>query len=133
MDAGPDFVRAYQSTPTETLTPVDLSRYPRYVADHLYARCATDAGQLQRLERELNTTITAFNTGAFGLTIKTERLREAVHKLREQRTKAEQCVAAAHERERLSTFDKNCTGGCNRQKLMATVEEKIRDLAKPPR
>jgi hypothetical protein len=130
MDTGSDFIRAYQATPAETLTPVSISRYPRYVTDYLNARCGTDVGQLQRLEREFNTTISSLSVPLFGQAIKTERLRNATRTLREQRTKAEQCVAAAHEKERLTAFDTMCAGGCNRQKLQAMVEGKIRDLAK---
>jgi hypothetical protein len=130
MDTGPDFTRTYQATPTETVTPVSISRYPRYVTDHLNARCGTDVGQLQRLEREFNTTISSLSAPLFGQGIKTDRLRNATRTLRDQRTRAEQCVAAAHEKERLTAFDKMCAGGCSRQKLQAMVESKIRDLAK---
>jgi len=133
MDAGPDFIRTYQSTPPETTTAVDVSRYPRYVADYLNARCNADAGQLQRLERQLNISISAVSSPLFGQWIKTDRLRSATHKVRDQRGKAEQCVAAAHERERLAAFDKMCGGGCDRQKLLTMVESKVRDLAKGSR
>jgi hypothetical protein len=69
----------------------------------------------------------------FGLWIKADRLRDATRTVREHRSKAEQCVAAAHERERLSAFDKECSGGCTRQKLQTMVEAKLRDLAKGAR
>ena len=133
MDAGPDFIRTYQATPPETTTPVDVSRYPRYVADYLNARCAADAGQLQRLERQLNVAIASLSSPLFGQWIKNDRLRSATHSVREHRGKAEQCVAAAHERERLAAFDKMCSGGCDRQKILTTVESKVRDLAKGSR
>ena len=133
MDAGPDFIRTYQATPPETTTPVDISRYPRYVADYLNSRCATDAGQLQRLERQLNITISSVTSPLFGQWIRTERLRGATHKVREQRAKVEQCVAAAHERERLAAFDKACGGACDHQKILANVEGRVRDLAKGAR
>jgi hypothetical protein len=133
MDAGPDFIRTYQSTPPETTTPVDVSRYPRYVADYLNARCNADAGQLQRLERQLNASIAAMSSPLFGQWIRTDRLRAATHKVREQRSKAEQCVAAAHERERIAAFDKMCGGGCDRQKILTLVDSKVRDLAKGSR
>ena len=133
MDTGPDFISTYQSTPPETTTPVNVSRYPRYVADYLNARCSADAGQLQRLERQLYATMANLSSPLFGLWIKADRLREAARTVREHRSKAEQCVAAAHERERLSAFDKACGGGCTRQKLQAMVEAKLRDLAKGAR
>lgn len=134
MDVGEDFIRTYQATPPETTTPVDVTRYPRYVADYLNARCHADVGQLQRLERQLGQTTTSLGTVLFGIPVRTDRLREVARVLHEQRGKFEQCVAAAHERERLAAFDKLCAGGsCDRQKLMATVESKIRDLAKAQR
>lgn len=133
MDAGGDFIRIYQATPPETTTPVDVTRYPRYVADYLNARCGADVGQLQRLERQLNQTIASLNSVLFGVSVKTDRLREVVRTLHEQRGKFEQCVAVAHERERLAAFDKMCAGGCDRQRLMAAVATRIRDLAKAQR
>jgi hypothetical protein len=130
MDPGPDFIRLYQSTPPETVTPVEVSRYPRYTADYLNARCGADVGQLQRLERAFHLAINELGSPLFGLWIKTDRLREATRQIREQRGKAEQCVAAAHEKERLSAFASRCGHGCNRQRLLAAVDGKIRDLAK---
>jgi hypothetical protein len=133
MDVGGDFIRIYQATPPETTTPVDVTRYPRYVADYLNARCSADVGQLQRLERQFNQTIASLSAVLFGAPVKTDPLREVVRTLHEQRGKFEQCVATAHERERLAAFDKMCTGGCDRQKLLGTVETRIRDLAKAQR
>jgi len=133
MDPGADFIQLYQSTPPETVTPAEVTRYPRYVADYLNAKCSADVGQLQRLERQLRITTNELGSPLFGLWIKTDRLREASRKVREQRSKAEQCVAAAHEKERLTTFAKLCGNGCDRQKLLATVEGKIRELGKAPR
>jgi hypothetical protein len=43
----------------------------------------------------------------------------------------EQCIAAAHEKERLSQFAKYCTGGCDRKAVVATIRAKIRELAPP--
>ena len=133
MDAGPDFIRNYQATPTETLTPVDVSRYPRYVSDYLNARCGSDPGQLQRLERQIEVAISQMTAPIGGQWIKIDRLRSARQKVREQRSKAEQCVAAAHESERLAAFDKVCKGGCSNQKLLDMVGAKIRDLGKGAR
>jgi hypothetical protein len=133
MDPGPDFIRLYQSTPPETVTPAEVTRYPRYVADYLNAKCNADVGQLQRLERQLRITTNDLGSPLFGLWIKTDQLREAAKKVREQRSQAEQCVAAAHEKERLATFAKLCGNGCDRQKVLATVDGKIRELGKAPR
>ena len=133
MDAGPDFIRNYQATPTETLTPVDVSRYPRYVGDYLNARCGSDPGQLQRLERQIEVAILQMTSPIGGQWIKIDRLRSARQKVREERSKAEQCVAAAHENERLAVFDKLCKGGCSSQKLLETVSARIRDLGRGTR
>src|SRR6185436_13893991 len=39
MDAGEDFIRLYQETPTATVTKAMVDRIPRYVSDLLRARC----------------------------------------------------------------------------------------------
>jgi hypothetical protein len=132
MDPGPDFIRLYQSTPPDTVTPAEVTRYPRYVADYLNAKCNADVGQLQRLERQLRTTSNDLSSPLFGLWVKTDQLREAAKRVREQRSKAEQCVAAAHEKERLVTFAKLCGNGCDRQRVLAAVDGKIRELGKAP-
>jgi hypothetical protein len=131
MDTGPDFIRNYLTTPPETTTPVDLSRYPRYVADYLNALCGTDVGQLQRLERQLDDTISHLTSPLLGLSLKADRLRAAMQKVREQRSKAEQCVAAAHEKERLAAYDKLCGGWtCGTSKLVSLAAGKMHELAK---
>ena len=132
MDPGPDFIRLYQSTPPETVTPAEVTRYPRYIADYLNAKCNADVGQLQRLERQLRITTNDLSSPLFGLWIKADQLREAAKRVREQRSKAEQCVAAAHEKERLVTFAKLCGNGCDRQRVLAAVDGKIRELGKAP-
>jgi hypothetical protein len=133
MDAGPDFISTFQSTPPETTMPVDVSRYPRYVADYLNARCSADVGQLQRLERQIELSISYLTVPMFGPSIKVDRLRGAMQKVREQRSKSEQCVASAHERERLTAYDRMCKGGCDKQKLAAVAREKMLELAKAAR
>jgi hypothetical protein len=132
MDPGPDFIRLYQSTPPDTVTPAEVTRYPRYVADYLNAKCNADVGQLQRLERQLRITSNDLSSPLFGLWVKADQLREAANRVREQRSKAEQCVAAAHEKERLVTFAKLCGNGCDRQRVLAAVDGKIRELGKAP-
>ena len=133
MDAGPDFISTFQSTPPETTMPVDVSRYPRYVADYLNARCSTDVGQLQRLERQIELSIAYLTVAQFGPSIKVDRLRGAMQRVREQRSKAEQCVAAAHEKERLAAYDRLCKGGCDRQKLAAMARDRMQELARAAR
>jgi hypothetical protein len=133
MDAGPDFISTFQSTPPETTMPVDVSRYPRYVADYLNARCSADVGQLQRLERQVELSISYLTVPMFGPSIKVDRLRGAMQKVREQRSKSEQCVASAHEKERLAAYDRLCKGGCDKQKLAAMAREKVQDLARAVR
>jgi hypothetical protein len=130
MDPGVDFIRLYQATPPETVTPVDVARYPRYVADYLNAKCGTDVGQLQRLERQIGLTASDIASPLFGLWIKTEHLQEARRKIREQRSQSEKCVAAAQEKERLAIFDKLCGRECDRQKMLTMVADKIRGLGR---
>ena len=133
MDAGPDFIRTFQSTPPETTMPVDASRYPRYVTDYLNARCSADVGQLQRLERQIELSISYLTVPLFGPSIKVDRLRGAMQKVREQRSKSEQCVASAHEKERLAAYDRMCKGGCDKQKLAVMARDKAIELVKAAR
>ena len=57
MDPGPDFIRHYQETPAQTTTPVDVSRFPRYVADYLTGKCKMNGDQLQELDRQIGNTM----------------------------------------------------------------------------
>jgi hypothetical protein len=130
MDAGPDFIRHYQETPAQTTTPVDVSRFPRYVADYLTGRCKMNGDQLQELDRQIGNTITELNAPQFGYWIKTDKLRRSLRQLRHLRSDAERCIAAAHESERRSHFVKLCPNGCDRKKLMGTVDDRVRGLLK---
>ena len=131
MDPGPDFVRQYQETAAQTVTPVDVSRFPRYVADYLTARCKVNGDQLQELDRQIGNTISEIRSPLFGYWINTEKLGRSLRQLRTLRAEAERCIAAAHERERHSHFAKLCpNGGCDRKKLIAMIEESARALAK---
>jgi hypothetical protein len=132
MDPGTDFVRLFQATPPETLTPVEVSRSPRFVADYINAKCNTDAGQLQRLERQIGFTQNALSSRLYGLWIRAEHLSDAERKIREQRGQAEKCVAAAQEKERLAAFAKLCGRACDHQKIMTMIDGKLRDLQKVP-
>ena len=69
MDSGPDFIRLFQSTATQTTTPVELTRYPRFIADYLNGKCAVDVSQLQRVERQLGLTVNDASSALFGLPI----------------------------------------------------------------
>jgi hypothetical protein len=130
MDPGPDFVRHYQETPAQTTTPVDVARFPRYVADYLTGKCKVSGDQLQELDRQIGNTITELNAPQFGYWIKTDNLRRSLRQLRNMRAEAERCIAAAHESERLAHFAKLCPDGCDRRKLLGMVEESVRNLAK---
>jgi hypothetical protein len=130
MDPGPDFVRHYQETPAQTTTPVDVSRFPRYVADYLTGRCKMNGDQLQELDRQIGNTISELLAPQFGYWIKVDNLRRSLRQLRHMRADAERCIAGAHESERRSHFAKLCPNGCDRKKLMNTVDESVRGLMK---
>jgi hypothetical protein len=102
MDPGPDFVRHYQETPAQTTTPVEVSRFPRYVADYLTGRCKVNGDQLQELDRQIGNTISELGASQFGYSIKTENLSRSLRQLRHMRGDAERCIAGAHESERRS-------------------------------
>jgi len=130
MDPGPDFVRHYQETPAQTTTPVDVSRFPRYVADYLTGKCKVNGDQLQELDRQIGNTMSELVAPQFGFWIKTDNLRRSLRQLRNMRADAERCIAGAHESERRSHFAKLCPGGCDRRKLMGMVDDSIRGLLK---
>jgi hypothetical protein len=130
MDPGPDFVRHYQATPAQTTTPVDVARFPRYVADYLTGKCKVNGDQLQELDRHIVNTISELTAPQFGFSIKTDNLRRSLRQLRHMRSDAERCIAGAHESERRSHFAKLCPNGCDRKKLMGMVEESVRGLLK---
>lgn len=130
MDPGPDFVRHYQETSAQTTTPVEVSRFPRYVADYLTGRCKVNGDQLQELDRQIGATITELMAPQFGYWIKTDNLRRSLRQLRSLRAEAERCIAAAHERERRAHFAKLCPNGCDRRRVMGELEDRVRALAK---
>ena len=130
MDPGPDFVRHYQETPAQTTTPVDVSRFPRYVADYLTGKCKVNGEQLQGLDLQIGNTIAELTAPQFGYWIKTDNLRRSLRQLRQLRADAERCIAGAHESERHSHFAKLCPNGCDRKKLMGMLDDNIRSLMK---
>lgn len=130
MDPGPDFVRRYQETPAQTTTPIDVLRFPRYVADYLTSKCKVNGDQLQELDRQIGNTMSELVAPQFGYWIKTDNLRRSLRQLRNMRADAERCIAGAHESERRSHFAKLCPNGCDRRKLMGMVDDSIRGLLK---
>ena len=102
MDSGDDFIRLFQATPTATVTAATTDRFPRYLMDFLHARCRA------RPQRAKDTPANAASP-----------------------TREEQCIAAAHEKERLSQFTKYCGNGCDRKVIVATIRAKIKELAPP--
>lgn len=130
MDPGPDFIRRYQETPAQTTTPVAILRFPRYIADYITGRCNANGDQLQELDRQIGNTLSELLAPHFGYWIKTDNLRRSLRQLRNMRADAERCIAGAHESERRSHFAKLCPNGCDRRKLMETVEDKVRGLLK---
>jgi hypothetical protein len=130
MDPGPDFVRQYQDTPAQTVTPVDVARFPRYVADYLTHRCKVNGDRLQELDRQIGNTISELRSPLFGHWISTEALGRSLRQLRSLRADAERCIASAHEHERHSHFAKLCPNGCDRRKLIGMIEESTRALEK---
>jgi hypothetical protein len=127
MDAGDEFIRIYQSTPTNIVSPATGARTPRYVADLLLERCGSNAAQLQDLDTQLRAAILEVNAKTGGY-VDTERLRKALATVHERRVLVEQCVAAAHEKERLVIFAKLCGQACDRYKLNAAIDQRLREI-----
>jgi hypothetical protein len=99
MDSGEKFIQQYQSTPTATERPAVTSRFPRYLFDALQAKC---------FPRGKRTKAEAADP-AFVADI-------------------EQCVAAAHEKERLSQFAKFCGKGCDRRRILSIINARRMEL-----
>lgn len=103
MDAGPDFMREFQNTPTATATPAVIDRFPRYVWDALFSKCRKDFdASPARVEQPLKQ---AFSP------------------------RGERCIAAVHEKERLAQFERYCSGGCNRSQILERVNSYIAGLS----
>jgi hypothetical protein len=130
MDPGPDFARRLAETAAQDLTPVPIVRFPRYIADYITGKCNVNGDQLQELDRQIVNTITELSNQNLGWWIKTDNLRRSLRQLRNMRADAERCIARAHESERRSHFAKLCPNGCDRRKLMDTVENNFRGLLK---
>jgi hypothetical protein len=125
MDAGEEYIRQFQATPTATLTKAVTERIPRYASDQLRARCGTDLGQLESRESKLRAAVAATETSGTN----SERARVELAALPARRSKFEQCVAAANEKERLAQFAKFCRNGCDRTLVASTVRAKVQELA----
>jgi hypothetical protein len=107
MDVGADFINRYLHTPTATLSAASTDRFPRYVWDFLYGRCRTTFQPSQ------------------GSSVENSRMRQAWP------APVEQCIAALHERERLSLFGKNCAQPCSYEGLKPQLAAYIRQLNDP--
>jgi hypothetical protein len=130
MDPGPEVIRLRNATPTQTTTPIDVVRFPRYVADYLTGKCKVNGDQLYELDRQFSATIAELSEPQFGYRIKTDHLNSSLRQLRDFRAEAERCIAAAHESERRSHFAKLCPSGCDRTRVLRTVDERSRALEK---
>ena len=130
MDAGQNVFDLLRSTPSQSGTTTRSMRNPRYVADYLRAKCGASGGDLGRIEDELRTTIAVLNPAPLGFPIDTKQLREALQTIRTQREQSEQCIAAAHEKERLLAYPKLCDKRCDAKKLGELAHNKLVDLDK---
>jgi len=128
MDSGEQFVSLFQSTPTATTRPAASERIPRYVADILQAKCGADAARLTALEGRLRATIAEAGDKS-ATAAKTGRLNSQLSTLLARRTKVEQCIAAAQEKERLTQFAKFCANGCDRALVTSTIRSKNEPLS----
>jgi hypothetical protein len=124
MDAGEEFIRLFQATPTATVTKASTERIPRYASDLLRAKCGTDLAQLESRESKLRAALAAAESSGAN----TERARAELAALPARRSKFEQCVAAANEKERLAQFAKICRNGCDQSLVLSTVRAKIQEL-----
>ena len=113
MDGGEEFVRLFQSTPTATTNPAEAARYPRYISDLLRAKCNAGTEQLIEQELTLKGQIDDANARA-GDASATDRLKAQLTALQAKRSAVERCVAASHEKERLTQFARFCSGACDR-------------------
>jgi hypothetical protein len=53
MDPGAEFGRASRFTSGQSITPVNVARFPRYNIDYIIANCQADPEVLQNVEAEL--------------------------------------------------------------------------------
>ena len=130
MDAGQNVFDLLRATPSQSGTTTRSMRNPRYVADYLRAKCGASGDDLSRIEEELKTTIADLNPALLGFPIDTKQLRDALQSIRTQREQTEQCIAAAHEKERLLAYPKLCDKRCDAKKLGALAHNKLMDLDK---
>jgi hypothetical protein len=127
MDAGEEFIRLYQSTPTQRLTPATGARNPRIIADLLLEKCGTDPAPLQDLDTQLRVLVSAVNAKGEGY-VDISRLRKSLEVTYERRKAVEKCVAGAHENERLTNFAELCPDGCDQSRLLAAADARLRKL-----
>jgi hypothetical protein len=127
MDAGSDVVRAYQSTSTNDLTPVTMTRSPRYVTDYLIAKCHADPEKLESIERQIDESLRDLSPSGFDLKLPLSHLRAGLVSVHARRQSVERCVARDEEKDRLQAFDRLCGKGCDVGKLAADFDA---DLSK---
>jgi hypothetical protein len=127
MDGGEEFVRLFQSTPTATTNPAEAARYPRYISDLLRAKCNAGTEQLIEQELTLRGQIADANARA-GDASATDRLKAQLAALQAKRSAVERCVAASHEKERLTQFARFCPVACDRSLIESTIVGKLREL-----
>ena len=127
MDAGEAFVQLFQATPTATVTPAVTDRLPRYISDLLRAKCGADVAQLTERVTKLRAVI-ADAAGKSAGADAADGLRAELRSMSARRAKVEQCVAAAHEKERLAQYAKFCPNGCDRALVLTAIRDKLNQL-----
>jgi len=133
MDAGPGVTELMEETSSQSITPTNEARFPRYVLDNLIFHCGTDPEQLQNLEKELETTLDELVPAAADVSLKVDHLRTALDKLHDRRRRAEQCVAQEQEHDRLAAYGKLCGTSCDQKKLGDEFDVEVRKVqAKSP-
>jgi hypothetical protein len=128
MDAGARVTQLMKETSTATFTGTHASRFPRYVLDYLIEHCETDPEQLQNLEKQLETTIDELAPATTNVAFKVDRLRAALGKLHERRSRVELCVAKEIEQYRLAAYDKLCGNSCDKKKLGAEFDAGLKKI-----
>jgi hypothetical protein len=126
MDAGPVVIEAARETSSHTGSGVQATRHPRYVTDYLMAKCGAEPELLQNVEQRLAVALDKLASQKYGQDTKVDSIRAARAMVREERRLQEQCVAAAHERDRLAAYDKLCGRRCDIPKIVG-MAARMRD------
>jgi hypothetical protein len=118
MDSGAAIIDAARETTSHTVSQAVAMRHPRYVTDYLLYRCGAELELLENIERRLAVTIDALASPKYGQSTRIDSLRVARAMVHEERRLQVQCVAAAHERDRLAAYDKLCGRKCDVPKVV---------------